>query len=583
MKKVFLMVMIILAFLLFFNLNVSANESKKLESFKTKNREFICNNDGTYTDRYYATAINFYENGEYKKINNVFTKTQDGYTNQESNYKIFLPDELSKENKIVLDYYDYNLAFSFSNMNDKMSSKVFKKSKGDKERLDFAYSEKLIYCNENYEVIVDNYTDNLKLSINSHSVNALFNLKLDISSNKLSYIEKEDVISVVNNYNSVIYEINRNYTLKTGTNTYNRKLMISDDGVLEFEKEALVFDSTASLELQVLYTLNRDSGCITDKHVISGIDYSYDEEYLRVGKNETTEYKAIVSIDVSLLNTDLDISDVSLVYFKESGANKRLNVYMIEDEMYSDITGLTTYSKKFIDSTTYSNGYNFNLTYAFLDEPEPENNKYLFEISMALGASGIQWLSSDNGYEIPYLEINYEEMPETDYGAALPFTSITSGNMNCFGYALNVNEFIQLTDENGTRIFISSNIVNEGDFQTIYIPVMLSIIERYGFSARLLVDYDSPIYEDEYRIAFRMGNINTLSVPSNNDFHFLRQNNDGTWSHKQGRAVSENLTNITNPASYSWPLLHISSSGVSTQDSNFYNTSICYVAVGSNN
>ena len=93
----------------------------------------------------------------------------------------------------------------------------------------------------------------------------------------------------------------------------------------------------------------------------------------------------------------------------------------------------------------------------------------------------------------------------------------------------------------------------------------------------------SPIYEDEYRIAFRMGNINLLSESSNNDFHFLRQNNDGTWSHKQGRAISENLTDITNPISYLWPLLHINNSGESNVHRNFYNTSICYVAVGSNN
>lgn len=251
--------------------------------------------------------------------------------------------------------------------------------------------------------------------------------------------------------------------------------------------------------------------------------------------------------------------------------------------MYSDVTGLTSYSKKFIDSTTYSNGYNFNLTYAFLDEPEPENNSYVFEISMALDASGMLWLSSDNGYEIPYLEINYEEISETAYGAALPFTIITSGNVNCFEHALNVNEWVELTDESGIRIFYSSNNVNEGDFQTIYIPVMLSIIERYGFSARLLVDYDSSIYEDEYRIAFRMGNINPLSESGNNDFHFLRQNSDGTWSHKRGRAVSENLVNITSPASYSWPLLHISGSGEHNEAPNFYNTSICYVAVGNNN
>lgn len=211
----------------------------------------------------------------------------------------------------MLDFYDYNLAFSFSNMNDKMSSEVYKKSRGDNERLNFAYSEKLIYSSKNYEIVIDNYTDNLKLSINSHSVNELFNLKLKISSNKLAYIEKEDVISVVNNYNSVIYEINKNYTLKTDGNTCNRKLSVSDDGVLEFEKEALVVDSIASLELQVLYTLNRNSKCITDKHVISGIDYSYDQEYLRVGRDETTEYKTIVAINIASINTELDISEVS--------------------------------------------------------------------------------------------------------------------------------------------------------------------------------------------------------------------------------------------------------------------------------
>ena len=66
--------------------------------------------------------------------------------------------------------------------------------------------------------------------------------------------------------------------------------------------------------------------------------------------------------------------------------------------------------------------------------------------------------------------------------------------------------------------------------------------KKDGKSMRIIDSYDSPIESNEYRIALRT---------SKEDYHFMVQHNDGSWSHKPG-FCSTRLIDGANPSVISW-------------------------------
>ena len=581
MKRIVLFFMCFLVFLLTVNANVFAHEKEAFESFKEASRDFINNGDGTYTDVYYPNVVNYYDGTEYKRIDNSFIVVDSGYTNKSSNYKIEVPKKLNKENSIKLDYYSNELLFKFLTINDEMNSQIEKKISNDKRYSETSLSEKIIYSNNKYKITADNYTDNLKIKIEFNSVRDLNNFKIKAYSNNLTLKKNNDLITVLNENKMVIFEINTNYTLKINDSIYRKKLDIDENGILTFGNDFLAKESKASVEMQVLYTINNSNTCITDKYITSGIDYSYDTEYMKVGTSGTNEYKAIIGINLSVFSTKLYVYEANLVYYKESGSNKTLKIYKINNEMYGDITGLTSYTKTVVGSADHTNGYHFNITNVFHNQVIEENDRYVFEISLDPNQSGTVWLASDDAYDMPYLELDYEDIAGSDYGAALPYQFVGDTNVNCFGYALNVNQYLDLINQNGIDVFPNSSLnITEEDVEVIYVPVVMYVTQSLGKSIRLIDDYNSPIFEDEYRIAFRVGNLYNVDI-STSDFHFLRQNNNVTWSHKVGESGSNTLVNTYNPNKWSWNKFLFTLNNMTQENiSYYYDSKIYYFAVG---
>jgi len=581
MKRIVLFFMCFLVFLLTVNANVFAHEKEAFESFKEASRDFIKNGDGTYTDVYYPNVVNYYDGTEYKRIDNSFIVADSGYTNKSSNYKIEVPKKLNKENSIKLDYYSNEMLFKFLTINDEMNSQIEKKISNDKRYTETSLSEKIIYSNNKYKITADNYTNNLKIKIEFNSVTDLNDFKIKAYSNNLIFKKNNDLITVLNENKMVIFEINTNYTLKINDSIYREKLDIDGNGILTFGNDFLAKESKASVEMQVLYTINNSNTCITDKYITSGIDYSYDTEYMKVGTSGTNEYKAIIGINLSVFSTKLYVYEANLVYYKESGSNKTLKIYKINNEMYGDITGLTSYTKTVVDSADYTNGYHFNITNVFHNQVIEENDRYVFEISLDPNQSGTVWLASDDAYDMPYLELDYEDIAGSDYGAALPYQFVGDINVNCFGYALNVNQYLDLINQNGIDVFPNSSLnITEEDVEVIYVPVVMYVTQSLGKSIRLIDDYNSPIFEDEYRIAFRVGNLYNVDI-STSDFHFLRQNNNGTWSHKVGESGSNTLVNTYNPNKWSWNKFLFTLNNTTQENiSYYYDSKIYYFAVG---
>ena len=184
---------------------------------------------------------------------------------------------------------------------------------------------------------------------------------------------------------------------------------------------------------------------------------------------------------------------------------------------------------------------------------------------------------------MPYLELDYEDIAGSDYGAALPYQFVGDINVNCFGYALNVNQYLDLINQNGIDVFPSdTSVITEEDVEVIYVPVVMYVTQSLGKSIRLIDDYNSPIFEDEYRIAFRVGNLSGTYSDNVNDYHFLRQNSGGTWSGKYYNDHSRNIPNLYNPNRYEWNKPLSSNPQINWEMVNFYDSKIYYFAVSLN-
>ena len=184
---------------------------------------------------------------------------------------------------------------------------------------------------------------------------------------------------------------------------------------------------------------------------------------------------------------------------------------------------------------------------------------------------------------MPYLELDYEDIAGYDYGAALPYQFVGDTNVNCFGYALNVNQYLDLINQNGIDVFPSdTSVITEEDVEVIYVPVVMYATQSLGKSIRLIDDYNSPIFEDEYRIAFRVGNLSGTHSDNANDYHFLRQNSGGTWSGKYYNDHSRNIPNLYNPNRYEWNKPLSSNHQINWEMVNFYDSKIYYFAVSLN-
>lgn len=119
----------------------------------------------------------------------------------------------------------------------------------------------------------------------------------------------------------------------------------------------------------------------------------------------------------------------------------------------------------------------------------------------------------------------------TPYGAAQEYEPTDSMQYNCFAYALGETEQYYIEDKPIENINILKATV-----------MTIKRVKSMGRSIRVISSYDSPISDNEYRIALRTGEA---------DYHFMVQHSDGTWSHKPG-SLKSRLIDGANPSVVSW-------------------------------
>ena len=119
----------------------------------------------------------------------------------------------------------------------------------------------------------------------------------------------------------------------------------------------------------------------------------------------------------------------------------------------------------------------------------------------------------------------------SNVGAAKPFNNVQGGpnSPNCYAYAIGEKKATNPGQASNTNIKIN-------DVQSVAKGVE-NDMKAKGRSVRRIVGPNDKIYENEYRIALRVGT-QPFGVYSNGtlayDYHFMVQTNTGGWAEKHG-------------------------------------------------
>ena len=200
------------------------------------------------------------------------------------------------------------------------------------------------------------------------------------------------------------------------------------------------------------------------------------------------------------------------------------------------------------------------------------NNMFAYCLSNPVNYADPQGNIAVNPLNIPLVITVIREvlaaLRSINYGAASPYTPSGSTEYNCYAYALGETQWKYVGGTPDTvKDFDVDNVAN----------MVLNDAEKDGRSIRIIDSYDSPIGSNEYRIALRTGQ---------EDYHFMMQHSDGSWSHKPGFCKTR-LIDGDNPSVVSWDMpkidpIYFYYYGIILEDGaiwNYYDSKTVYFAV----
>ena len=164
----------------------------------------------------------------------------------------------------------------------------------------------------------------------------------------------------------------------------------------------------------------------------------------------------------------------------------------------------------------------------------------------------------------------------TQVGGAGAYRQVNSTEVNCFGYALKVDKWIEpnYCYQNPTTLEYNLGLYYNRSIE----PAILT----QGLHVRRLKSGNDYIRPNEYKIVLRCGEqeIPEYSYSRKRASHFMTQISGGAWAEKIGKLPSENLGYI-NPSTYSWDYILPNETGTSSKNlyENFYDSSPLYMAI----
>jgi hypothetical protein len=326
--------------------------------------------------------------------------------------------------------------------------------------------------------------------------------------------------------------------------------VIADDSSLA----SINFPATVSTTIDFSHT-NLASGTIRDKFFEQGTDYLVaDTNTITVGKsaivaiNEFGEnYNPVYKGVYELTLPDIDpskIIEAGLVLTRGSGVLSQISACEITNLSYDYVNGQSSLEISYsASSAILGNKFTLDLTSSVSESLESGSNCLTLLLAGTEDYKLANIKSVESANYPPLFYVRYDNIGTSRYGAATSYVAMNDASVNCFGYAAGVNDWLTYD----TSLYYIS--ITEQTYYYSIVPAVMDELSEQNIESRALSTINSPIYPDERRIAFRVGNYETHIF---SDFHFMREHDDGTWSHKPGSTNSIHLNTGLNPDNVSW-------------------------------
>lgn len=220
------------------------------------------------------------------------------------------------------------------------------------------------------------------------------------------------------------------------------------------------------------------------------------------------------------VSTEILDSDNGSAYLQVKNGDDWSNVF----DLLSASTNLPTNRD---NPTTYTIDFDKPI-YVFRFYSEYHGNTFVYDANRGRLCIGnmIVWTEFDNYMPLNGSELEYQ--PDSWNGSSV-------GSYNCYAYALNTKNhgFMQPGQSEGHNFYNTDDYLSKD----VLIDMVEIDSENYGFDFKPIGKFEQcdPGY---YKVA--------LVVDPDDDYHWYRQNYDGTWSHKPGGTNVTNLDNSNN-------------------------------------
>ena len=440
------------------------DEQNKLESYivqeeislRTANQKHFRMSDGSYIMVSHSQPIHYYENGEYKEIDNTLVRNGNVYVNKSNPFKVEFPAIYSKSNLTNISYGQYRLSFKLNNFTTVSDAKLTIENR-IKEHIVKAANEKKYFIKNNSQtkyqfnnrqveleqILVGNeLKENIILNEKLESYN--FEFSINTKNLRLVLQNNGDIHAISKTSEQIIFTIPKGYMYDNlGTRSDNveyilsesafgyRLQVIGDKNWINDPQRVfpVTIDPSISMDTAIEFKSASDGNIVNGLMPVnvttkSFLDFTLPEVLNKaVILNGTLKlyaqavdspYIAYLSLweNLSEFNDNTPPSDNKLEIPKEDGSEEKTTVYT--NYYYNPNNQIPPYGKINIAGTTLQQ-YEIDITYNLKSAVDFNNfedyHGFAFSIEPGEG-SGVKIANEDyaNSECAPVVQIQYRNM-----------------------------------------------------------------------------------------------------------------------------------------------------------------------------
>lgn len=486
---------------------------REIESERGLNYKVFEKIDGTYEIALYDDIIHYFEDGEYKEINNSFSDLGDTLENKANKYKFKLPKNIDSTKKFKLSVSEYSIDWSILDINSSRITYEINDIQGSKfkELANLHQSVKYInvFDGVDLEYILTGGKIKENLILDEYISN--FTVSYEISTKNVHLSTTDDgAIVFMNDDDEIIFNMGQLVMFDNTSESHD-----IDYEVVEVKDGNYIITITPSNEwlqnasypviIDPEYQITQSSSIIEDGYVYSSCSTCNaiaGNTYTRVGGTGSTQRESLIKFPIpDFLYTEY-ITYAYMSYFNDTSStvyNEQINVYRnleyfsMSSTNWGNRPERSQISEDYHIISSQSDEYRFDIT-SSVKLWQREHGNYGFTLTQNDPYDGINQILTVESTTKPMIVIGY--IDENGLKSFWDYDSQPLGEGGTGFVALN----------NGSYVNIRNDLYVSNDSATLSLDMSYSLENRvdigYGMGWRSNYDITLTSAGSDYSITF---------------------------------------------------------------------------------